>query len=187
MGSTARERHREEFEAFVRLSGPSLLRAGFLLTGDLATAEDLAQTTLLRTFVHWHRARQAPKAYANQVLLNLARDRWRKLARNPVQPLAEIGSGAGRSLGLIADRSVAPINELVERDAMLQALALLPDRQRDVIVLRFYLDLTVAETARILEVPEGTVKSSVSRALDRLRDLFETEPTAGSTEVPHAH
>jgi RNA polymerase sigma factor (sigma-70 family) len=74
----------------------------------------------------------------------------------------------------------------VERDAMLQALRALPDGQRDVIVLRFYLDLTVAETAEVLGIAEGTVKSAASRAVHRLRDLFETEPTAVQSEVPNA-
>jgi RNA polymerase sigma factor (sigma-70 family) len=118
--------------------------------------------------------------------VNLARDRWRKMARSRARTESDVAGGADRARIDASERSGGPINEFVERDAMLQALQALPEGQRDVIVLRFYLDLTVAETAEILGIAEGTVKSTVSRAVHRLRDLFETEPTAVPSEVPHA-
>jgi RNA polymerase sigma-70 factor (sigma-E family) len=183
MAVSARDRRNEEFEEFVRLAGTPLLRAGFLLTGDQATAEDLVQTTLLRTFVHWKKARQAPKAYANQILLNLVRDRWRQLARRRLRAGLTADEGSVDA----SDQAEGPINQYVERDAMLRALNALPDRQRDVLVLRFYLDQTVAETATILGIPEGTVKSTVSRAVERLRGLLEPDDSDEPSEVPDAH
>ncbi|ONI77317.1 hypothetical protein ALI144C_35270 [Actinosynnema sp. ALI-1.44] len=151
------------FEEFVRARSPALLRTAFLLVGDRGHAEDLLQTTLLRVAWRWSAASAQPEAYARRVLVNLTRDRWRNLSRRvrerhqaDLPQLAALDS---------ADR-------IAERDALVQALRLLPTRQREVIVFRFYADLTVADTARVLGCTEGTVKSYTNRALSRLRELL---------------
>lgn len=186
MGPRARDRRRQECDEFVSAAGTGLLRAAFLLTGERTAAEDLVQTALLRTFVHWPQARQAPRAYANQVLLNLARDRWRQQSRWRTHPVGDIESEVESLPVDSSGHASGPISDVIERTTMLRALDSLPDRQREVIVLRFYMDMTVEETAAILDIPEGTVKSTLSRAVDRLRPMFDPDATDAAKEVPHA-
>lgn len=152
-----------DFELFVGRCSRSLLRTAFLLTGDYGHAEDLLQLTLLRTARRWQAARASPDAYARRVLINLSRDRHRDAGRRVREsPLTdaypEDASGA--------------VDVIVERDALLSALRALPARQREVVVLRFYADLSVAETARAMGSSAGTVKSYTARALARLKDLL---------------
>lgn len=155
-----------------------LLRSAYLLTGDRGHAEDLLQTALLRTLRHWSAARQAPVEYVRRVLVNLSRDRIRLLGRRPREsPLpADPDRLSGTGVESYADR-------LGERRRVAQALACLPTRQRQVVVLRFFEDLSVAQTADLLGFSEGTVKSYTSRALARLRDLLAESLT--EREVSH--
>ena len=161
------------FEAFVEASSTALLRTAFLLTGDRQHAEDLLQTALLRAARRWSRARDAPYAYVRQVLINLSRDRIRTLLRRPreakLPPVEALGAAT-------------PHDAVVERWAVASALAQLPVRQRQVVVLRYFEDLTVEQTAAVLGCSTGTVKSYSHRALHRLRELL-TETHI--TEVPH--
>jgi RNA polymerase sigma-70 factor (sigma-E family) len=164
-----------EFEHFVRDCSTSLLRTAVLLSAERERAEDLLQVALLRTHRRWSAARRSPEAYARRVLVNLARDRHRMLARRVAEePLDRAGSLAADDL---------PVIRLPDRDAMLEALRQLPVRQREVIVLRFYLDLSVQEVAHAVGCSEGTVKSATARGLDRLRmsltDLHTPVPTRG--------
>nr|WP_042192195.1 SigE family RNA polymerase sigma factor [Kibdelosporangium sp. MJ126-NF4]CEL18836.1 putative RNA polymerase ECF-subfamily sigma factor [Kibdelosporangium sp. MJ126-NF4]CTQ95361.1 putative RNA polymerase ECF-subfamily sigma factor [Kibdelosporangium sp. MJ126-NF4] len=151
------------FEEFVRARSSSLLRTAFLLVGDRGHAEDLLQTTLLRVAWRWSAAREQPEAYARRVLVNLSRDRWRNLSRRAREQnqsdLPQLPSPDSADL-------------VAERESLVQALRLLPRRQREVIVFRFFGDLTVADTARVLGCNEGTVKSYTNRALSRLRELL---------------
>jgi RNA polymerase sigma-70 factor (sigma-E family) len=167
------------FDAFVADRSTVLLRTAYLLTGDRGYAEDLLQTALLRVFGHWSRARQAPEAYTRQVLVNLSRDRLRRMFRRPW----EIALPADPQLLRGAD---CGIDRAIERRAMVGALAQLPVRQREVLVLRFFADLSVEQTATALGCSKGTVKSSTSRALARLRHVLagHDNETEG---VPHAH
>src|SRR5213080_3905416 len=131
------------FDAFVADRSTALLRTAYLLTGDRGYAEDLLQTALLRVFRHWSRAREAPEAYARQVLVNLSRDRLRRMFRRP------------REVALPADPELlrgndSGIDRAIERRVMVWALAELPVRQREVLVLRFFADLTVEQTATAL-------------------------------------
>jgi RNA polymerase sigma-70 factor (sigma-E family) len=168
------------FDAFALRASPSLLRSAFVLTGDRGHAEDLLQTTLWRTARRWRVARASPEAYAHRVLVNLSRDRRRGLRRRPAeQPGCE----------LRGDVAADPLEGLIARDTMTRAVRRLPVRQREVVVLRFFLDLSVAETAAVLGVSEGAVKSHTARALGRMRDLLgERNAVSGdvSTEVHHA-
>jgi len=157
------------FEEFVRAQSPGLLRLAFLLVNDRGYAEDLVQTALLRTALRWHRVLEHPEAYARQVLVNLARDRWRRVKRRVVeQPLNDVV--APPDPGDHA-RSVA------NQQAVRQAVAALPQRQREVVVLRFFADLSVAETAQTMGITEGTVKSQTHRALLLLRQSLDGSET----------
>jgi RNA polymerase sigma-70 factor (sigma-E family) len=164
------------FEAFVEGRSTALMRLAYLLTGDRGHAEDLLQTALLRTARHWSRARDAPDAYMRQVLVNLSRDRTRLLFRRPREtPLPPDLDVLGAS--------DAGFDHVTDRRTVVGALAQLPTRQRQVVVLRFFEDMSVEQTAALLGFSTGTVKSYTSRALSRLRELL----TDHLMEVPHAH
>ena len=149
-----------EFDVFVASSGGGLLRTAYLLTGDHATAEDLLQDTLIRVWSRWSRVRAAdrPLAYARRVLVTTSVSRWRtarsRLAREHlVADLPESG-GAGS----------APRD-----DELWQAVLTLPPRQRAVMVLAYYEDLTDHDAAEVLACTVGTVKSQRAKALRTLR------------------
>jgi RNA polymerase sigma-70 factor (sigma-E family) len=137
-----------------------LRRVGFLLTGDWDQAEELAQEAMARTYAVWPRVRgyDRPAAYARKVLLN----RHRSLLRRAVVEARH----------LVASRPDDRHQPDFGGDDLVlwQALRRLPARQREAIVLRYYLDLPEAEVARLLKVPPGTVKSWTHRGLSRLRD-----------------
>ncbi|MBZ5739120.1 SigE family RNA polymerase sigma factor [Nocardioides mangrovi] len=155
--------YQREFEEFVRASSDRLVRTAYLLCGDRGHAEDLAQTALLRTARRWRAARRDPDAYARRVVVNLAKDRWRGLSRRPVETALEV------------DLPIPVSDGLADRDELLRVVRTLPSGQRAVLVLRFFDDLSVAETAAALGCTTGTVKSQTSRALDRLRSALTTQ------------
>lgn len=159
------------FDEFVMRSSTRLLRSAYLLTGDRADAEDLLQTTLARTARRWVTARAAPDAYAHRVLINLLHDRHRRRRRRVSErPPAE----GEEALSAAGDHSDA----VVEHDAIIAAIRRLAPRQREVVVLRFYADLSVAETATTIGTSEGSVKTHTSRALARLREILLDAPAA---------
>ena len=168
---------RREFEAFVAASSTQLLRTAYLLCGDREHAEDLVQTTLLRTARRWHAARLQPQAYARHVLVNLVKDRWRDLGRQP----AEVQLSGTADVAIELGEPDLPI----DRDQIVAALATLPDGQRAVVVLRYFDDLSVDDTAAALRCSAGTVKSQTSRALAALRSslVHPTEPAKGTLDV----
>lgn len=150
-----------EFTEFVHATWPRLYRTAYLILGEHALAEDLAQSALAKTYGSWSQVRSldAAPAYARTVLVNTAtswfrRRSWRN--EHPTERLPDSGY------------DVDPL----ERPAMVAALAQLPPRQRAVIVLRYYEDLGVAETATALGCSPGTVKSQTSDALAKLRTLL---------------
>jgi RNA polymerase sigma-70 factor (sigma-E family) len=158
--------HRNEqraFEAFVAEASGRLMGTAYLLCGDRGHAEDLVQTALLRTARRWHGAQQQPEAYARRVLVNLAKDRWRLLRRRVDEVAVQV------------DVTEPADDAVLERDHLLAAVRALPAGQRAVLVLRFFDDLSVAETAAALDCSEGTVKSQTSRALDRIRSVLDQE------------
>jgi RNA polymerase sigma-70 factor (sigma-E family) len=155
-------RENPAFEAFVRARSAALLRTAYLLAGDRGEAEDLLQTALLRSLRRWRTAQSAPEAYVRQVLVNLCRDNWRRAAARPRELPLLPGAEAVRPVDGPADR-------IGQRRDLVSALALLPPGQRAVIVLRFVDDLPVAETAALLGISDGTVKSYTSRAIATLR------------------
>lgn len=150
------------FERFMAECWPRIVRSAYLLTGDRHDAEDLAQAAFERACASWGRVRRAenPDAYLQRILLNCHRGRFRK-RRVAEHSVAAVPEG----LRLVGDHAEAH----GERDALMAALADLAPRQRAVIVLRFYEDLTEAQTADILRCSVGTVKSQTAKALSRLR------------------
>jgi RNA polymerase sigma-70 factor (sigma-E family) len=168
------------FERFAARASSTLLRTAFLLTGDRGHAEDLLQATLWRVFRRWDGVRDSPDAYAYQVLVNLSRDRQRSLRRRA----PEIRE-ADTPQAFVVDE----VEQFLERDAMTGAVRCLPRRQREVIALRCFLDLSVAETAAALGTREGTVKAYTARALARMRELVSNDCFArerASVEVRNA-
>jgi len=168
-----RNRADADFEAFARAATPRLLRTAYLLVGDVGDAEDLVQTALLRTARRWRSAQGAPTAYARVVLVNLAKDRSRHRARR-------VGEAPLESMPPAVASVASPEEGVVLRSALVEVTRALPERQRAVLVLRFFEDLPVAEVARILGCSEGTVKSQTHAALARLRELIG-QPTHDST------
>ena len=179
----------QEFDDFVRGRSAALLRTAYALTGDRGHAEDLLQTALLRTARRWTAARDAPEAYVRQVLVNLCRDRVRWLQRRPREAALPDGAAlpGGADRPGVADELAEQIGQ---RRSVIQALMGLPAGQRQVVVLRFLEDLSVAETAELLGISPGTVKSYTSRALASLRVTLTDIAAAGNRgaqEVFHAH
>lgn len=159
-------RERRAYDEFVTAYADRLVRTAYLLCGDRGHAEDLAQTALLRTARRWRTARRQPEAYARRVVVNLAKDRWRNLARRPAEaPLDAVDRA----------QPTSAVEALLDRDELRRAVRELPAGQRAVLVLRFFDDLTVEETAAALGCSTGTVKSQTSRALDRLRAALTPE------------
>jgi RNA polymerase sigma-70 factor (sigma-E family) len=176
-------RDNPEFESFVRARSSPLLRTAVLLVGDYGHAEDLLQIALLRTARHWRTARGAPEAYVRQALVNLCRDRWRRLKARPREAPMLPGSSVTATV-------VGPAEQVSQRQFLVQALARLPAGQRQVIVLRYFEDLPVAETAELLGISPGTVKSYTARALAALREALgeDAEMVHENTqEVSNAH
>ena len=153
-----------EFSAFAVRDGGELLGFAFLLTGNRHDAEDLVQQALLRTAVRWRVARRSPAGYSRTVVLNLVRDRWRAQQRQRAETL---------SADLTALPSAVDGAAMVlDRQMLLAACRVLPLQQRAVLVLRFWEDRSVEETAAVLGCTAGTVKSHTHRALARLRDVL---------------
>jgi RNA polymerase sigma-70 factor (sigma-E family) len=151
-------RGQDEFEAFVRSRGAQHLRTAHLLTGDLGHAEDLLQTALERLSRHWQRVDE-PDAWLRRTLTRLAVDRWRRQARRV------------RAVSTTLDRSStgdvhAPVDDRLD---LFRALAALTAKQRAVLVLRYFDDLTEPDVAAALGCSVGNVKSTASRAIARLR------------------
>lgn len=178
------------FEIFVERESAGLLRTAYLLTGDVGHAEDLLQTTLTRVAQRWQQISESPQAYARKVLVNCSRDRIRWLRRRPREAPwpDEVGpAGGGR---FATDGGVGQVGD---RQGVVQALSRLPARRRQVVVLRFFQDLSVEQTAQVMGCAEGTVRAHTSRALAQLRDLLADlaeapEPVPGShSSVPGTH
>jgi RNA polymerase sigma-70 factor (sigma-E family) len=148
-----------EFDEFAHAAWPKLHRSAYLLTGDHHLAEDLAQTALERTYAKWRTVRSGDAlAYCRRVLVNLNVDRIRR------RRFSEVGGGAlaHAELGVGDPRPD-------DRDQIVRLLAQLTERERRVVVLRHYYDLSEASVARELGIAPGTVKSTLSRALTKLR------------------
>jgi len=169
--SVRQNRAKEEFDRFVADSTDELLRTGFLVTWDLTAAEDLVQESLFLTARRWHRVRtmEHPKAYARQVLVNLALDGSRRRHRHR----SELDLRNRPAIEERRDEAAAGALGMVEiTSELIDALGALTPRQRATLVLRYFADLSEAQVAEVLGCSAGTVKSTTSRALDRLRAVL---------------
>lgn len=155
--------HEAEFAAFMVSASPALARTAWLLCGDAHQADELVQQTLVRTYLAWSRARERdPLAYARRTLANLRIETWRRRRREVLMDPATVpenGEASGADLH-------------AERDQLVRALAVLSPRQRRIVVLRHFEGLTEREVATDLGVSIGTVKSTASRSLARLREVL---------------
>lgn len=158
------------FSAFVAASSRRLLHAGDLLTGDRARGEDLVQHALAKAYVRWPSVCSGnPEAYVRRAMLNAYLDWWRRLRWRELPP-GSAGDGPA-----VEDHAA----DVARRDAVQKALALLTRRERAVIVLRYWFDLSEAQIAAELRIAPGTVKSTASRALRRLREDGELRDRPG--------
>jgi RNA polymerase sigma-70 factor (sigma-E family) len=157
----------EGLEMLVAERGDQLMRAALALAGSRPEGEDLLQEALERLLRNWRRV-EDPEGYLRRTLYNLAADGWRRRGRwHSRMPLVQ---AACRETA--ADATAA----IDLRDELVQALGQLPPQQRTVVVLRYWEQRTEAETAALLGISEGAVKSAASRGLQRLRDLVVAWP-----------
>lgn len=178
---------RQEFDDFAAVAATRLYRTAYLMVGSHHSAEDLVQDVLARVYVAWPRVEGDPHGYAYRALGNAVANQRRWASRHPESPLPA------------DDRRAAPSDvsdAVVTHEYILDALRTLPPRQRVIVVLRYYADLTEAETAASLNISIGTVKSQHARALASLRDHLghelvlapeeaEPPPALGHTDSLH--
>jgi RNA polymerase sigma-70 factor (sigma-E family) len=168
----------EEFDGFMRGRWPAMVRLAYALTGDAGHAEDVAQAAFARAYASWDRVRRAgdPDAYVRRIVINEHRSRFRR------RRVAEDLRG---DLADTADREHPGGQQQgpEEQQALLDALRSLGPRQRAVVVLRYWLDLSEAETAAALNCSVGTVKSQASRALATLRKSAAADDRAHGKDI----
>jgi RNA polymerase sigma-70 factor (sigma-E family) len=157
------------FDAFVTARSRALLRTAYLLTRDHALAEDLVQTALAKAWFHWSRIREDnPEPYVRRILVTTYSSWWRRRWNGEI-PTEELPD--------------APTPNGEDELDLWDAIGRLPRRQRAVVVLRFYEDLSEAETARLMGSSVGTVKSQTAKALAKLR-LDPAIATPADLETP---
>lgn len=155
-----------EFVEFAKASAARLTRAAYLLTADRHQAEDAVQTVMVKTYAAWSRVREKDAfAYARAVLVNHLNDLWRR-------PIRELATERLPQAPVASDIA----EEVTRRAWLLAALRGLTRRERAVVVLRHYLDLTEVDVAAELNISVGTVKSTNARALGKLRVATDGEP-----------
>ncbi|MFI5709632.1 SigE family RNA polymerase sigma factor [Kribbella sp. NPDC051620] len=154
-----------EFSEYVGQRRTQLRRIAYLLCGDVHKAEDLVQTALLKLYVAWPKVRRAGNvdAYARRILVNSGIDESRRPWRREAPGLDGV------------DVLMADDFAVEDRRALIEALASLPIGQRQVVILRYFVGLSVEETAADLHCKPGTVKSQCSRALARLNELLTAQ------------
>lgn len=159
----------EEFADFVRARQHALVRFGYLLTGDQMMAEDLAQTALARLYLKWDTIRQAGamEAWVRKVMVNEHTSWWRRAWRR--RETVDFDATHMAERASVVDRPP-------DGDGLWQHVLGLPPRQRAAVALRYYEDLSEAQTAEILGCSVGTVKSQTHRALATLRSKLEEVP-----------
>ena len=158
----------EEFAAYMHARQPSLLRTAYLLTGDRHSAEDLVQTALAKLYLSWDKVqrRELVDGYVRRILVNEHNSLWRRAWKKrefTTDTLPDV---------------IAPLDrpDTGEAAALWDFVRSLPRRQRAVVVLRYYEDLSEAETADVLGISVGTVKSQASRAIASMRSRVHDRP-----------
>lgn len=160
------------FREFVQARSPALLRTAWMLTGEAAAAEDLLQTALARTWPQWSRISTGhPEAYVRKVMVRVNAS-WRARRWNGERPSAD-----GKAVEPSALADIQP--RIDDRIVLTRALATLPVRQRQAVVLRYFDDLPVDEVARLMGSSPGTVKSQSAKGLAKLRAALAAEELEG--------
>ncbi len=153
----------DRFTEFVRAHTASLFRTAYLMTGDYQRAEDVLQAALVRVYQHWPRVdtMDQPVGYARKVVVNQSLSWWRKRSshESPLK-LSDERAWDGR------------VDDIAEHERVWNAVLSLPRRQRAVMVLRYYEDMTEAQIAETLAMAPGTVKSHSHAAVRRLAELL---------------
>ena len=170
---TAEDAPPATFEEYAAARGAALLRFATLLTGDPHRAEDLVQDALAKAYLRWEqiRRRDQPDVYVRRILANASHSWWRRRSSHEM-PTATHPDGPGPR---------DPADGVAERDIMRRLIARLPQRQRLVLVLRYYEDLDDRTIASILGCREGTVRTHAMRGLQTLRDRY---PTIDGSDLP---
>lgn len=158
----------EGFREFVTARSGALSRFAWMLTGDSAAAEDLLQTALAKTWPHWRRVAPGhPEAYVRKVMLRTNAS-WRARRWTNEKPTADLTTVETRS----QDHSPDEHARADDRLQLMAALAELPVRQRQVVVLRYFADLSVEAVAEEMGSSTGTVKSQSAKGLLKLRAVI---------------
>lgn len=151
-----------EFTEFMSAAQPELLRTARYLTGSDDLARELTQDALTRAYAAWPRVRrEGAVAYTRRIMVNRRLDGWRRSSREEPRDPLEAGLDTAVFEGGAAER----------RDEVVRMLSSLPERQRKVVVLRYYVDLSEQQVADMMGISVGTVKSSAARGLAALRSL----------------
>jgi len=158
-----------EFEQYMAARQPGLLRTAYLLTGDRHSAEDLVQTALAKLYLSWDKVqrRELLDGYVRRIMVNEHNSLWRRAWKRKEVSTDSVPDHAG-----VYDRP-----DHGERSALWEFVQTLPRKQRAVVVLRYYEDMSEAEVADVMGISVGTVKSQSSRALAALRERVHTQPT----------
>ena len=157
-----------EFDGFVAGAWARLFRTAYALTGDHQLAEDAVQAGCAKAYAHWPRIQRmaAPEAYVRRIVTNEIFSWWRRLSWRSERPTENLRETPAEGHEAAVTTS----------DEVWAALRLLPPRQRAVVVLRYYEDLSEKEIARVLSIKPGTVKSQCSAGMRRLRVLLPQDP-----------
>jgi RNA polymerase sigma-70 factor (sigma-E family) len=161
----------DTFDAFVRARLPALLRFAHAVAGDPHTAADLVQDALERTGVRWSRLDRLgdPEAYVRRAIINGRASRWRKHRRETL-------------VAALPEKPATVADDYLDRDELWQLVRSLPTRQRAIIVLRYYEDMSEAQIAETLGCSPGTVKSQANKAVGKLRNALQATPPAPTAE-----
>jgi RNA polymerase sigma-70 factor (sigma-E family) len=167
----------EGFQDFVAARSHALLRTAWMLTGDAGAAEDLLQIALARTWPHWNRVRHGqPEAYVRTVMVRTNAS-WRARLWNRERPSTDLAAAAEQNRAgsaAVPDRN----GQIDDRALLMEALAQLPLRQRQAVVLRYFEDLSVEAVAQVMGSSRGTVKSQTAKGLAKLRAIIGEDSLA---------
>ena len=165
----------EDFLGWLASSRDGLRKTAYLLCGDWYLADDLVQDTLTRLFGVWGRiaGSGSPRPYARKILVNLYLDHQRRPSRREF-PQAQVPEAPGAEQAHSVDG---------DRDRLMTALRQVPPGQRAVLVLRYWEDLSIEQTAQILGTSAGNVRSQASRGLEHLRTALESDPITAAEET----
>ncbi len=186
--------HDAEFTEYVAARTRWLRRTAYLLCQDWHRADDLTQAAFLRLYLHWERALKIEHldAYVRTILVNIFLNEqrspwWKRITLTyghagddefPTLTSIQAGSHVAARAETVPGYAAAPQDVSGDSLDLLAALAALPPRQRAALVLRYYCDLSITDTAQLLGCTAGTVKSQTARGLDTLRRALEVHPTA---------